>query len=31
MVVELELLVRNTPIYVDDNNGCMVVLISWFN
>ena len=31
MVVEVELLARNTPIYVDDNDGCMVALISWFD
>ena len=31
MAVGVELLVRNTPIYVDDNDGFMVALISWFN
>lgn len=31
VVVEVELLARNIPICVDDNDGCMVVLISWFD
>ena len=31
MVVEVELLARNTPICVDDNDCCMVALISWFD
>ena len=31
MVVKVELLARNAPIYVDDDDGFMVALISWFN